>query len=427
MLTDSTENKVETNKIFGQLILIHIIVLLTYIGLSLPYSIFPSLFAANKSNISILQYSLLISIYPLGQAIGMVNFGNISDTSGRKKVLLFTLCGAMITYLFSGVLIATHSYILLTIIRFFCGMFEGNYSIALSVVHDLAQRPGKTKVKWFGRINIALTLGFIIGPFLGSIFSDKNIISWFDYSTPFYLAALITVATYIAVKIFFIETLDQKTFFRNRWGMILKTSINRIFFCLKKPIINSLILINLFITISTDILYQFIPVYLVHKWNSSQKILAFAIFILSIGKIAGNGYLINVFDKVIKNSLITIALGLIMLFLITLELIFSNDTYRYLGLLFLLGICIAIIITNMSVIISNSTSTQTQGTVLSVSQSLRILIGALFCNVAALTCYVSFSAPFILSITFSGVALLTIFLFSKKYSYLEIKCVESTY
>ena len=116
-----------------------------------------------------------------------------------------------------------------------------------------------------------------------------------------------------------------------------------------------------------------------------------------------------------------------MLFLITLELIFSNDTYRYLGLLFLLGICIAIIITNMSVIISNSTSTQTQGTVLSVSQSLRILIGALFCNVAALTCYVSFSAPFILSITFSGVALLTIFLFSKKYSYLEIKCVESTY
>ena len=410
MLTDSTENKVETNKIFGQLILIHIIVLLTYIGLSLPYSIFPSLFAANKSNISILQYSLLISIYPLGQAIGMVIFGNISDTSGRKKVLLFTLCGAMITYLFSGVLIATHSYILLTIIRFFCGMFEGNYSI-----------------KWFGRINIALTLGFIIGPFLGSIFSDKNIISWFDYSTPFYLAALITVATYIAVKIFFIETLDQKTFFRNRWGMILKTSINRIFFCLKKPIINSLILINLFITISTDILYQFIPVYLVHKWNSSQKILAFAIFILSIGKIAGNGYLINVFDKVIKNSLITIALGLIMLFLITLELIFSNDTYRYLGLLFLLGICIAIIITNMSVIISNSTSTQTQGTVLSVSQSLRILIGALFCNVAALTCYVSFSAPFILSITFSGVALLTIFLFSKKYSYLEIKCVESTY
>ena len=230
MLTDSTENKVETNKIFGQLILIHIIVLLTYIGLSLPYSIFPSLFAANKSNISILQYSLLISIYPLGQAIGMVIFGNISDTSGRKKVLLFTLCGAMITYLFSGVLIATHSYILLTIIRFFCGMFEGNYSIALSVVHDLAQRPGKTKVKWFGRINIALTLGFIIGPFLGSIFSDKNIISWFDYSTPFYLAALITVATYIAVKIFFIETLDQKTFFRNRWEMILKTSINRIFF-----------------------------------------------------------------------------------------------------------------------------------------------------------------------------------------------------
>lgn len=426
MLIDSRENKDEKNKVFGQLVLIHIIVLLTYIGLTLPYSIFPSLFAANKSNVSILQYSLLISIYPLGQAIGMVIFGNISDTSGRKKVLLFTLCGAMITYLFSGVLIASHSYILLTIIRFFCGMFEGNYSIALSVVHDLAQRPG-TKVKWFGRINIALTLGFIIGPFLGSIFSDKNIISWFDYSTPFYLAALITVVTYIAVKIFFIETLDQKTFFRNRWRMILKTSINRIFFCLKKPIINSLILINLFITISTDILYQFIPVYLVHKWNSSQKILAFAIFILSIGKIAGNGYLINVFDKVIKNSLITIALGLIMLFLIILELIFSNETYRYLGLLFLLGICIAIIITNMSVIISNSTSTQTQGTVLSVSQSLRILIGALFCNVAALTCYVSFSAPFILSIAFSGIALLSIFLFSKKYSYLEIKCVESTY
>lgn len=426
MLIDSKEKNEEKNKVFGQLVLIHIIVLLTYIGLTLPYSIFPSLFAANKSNISILQYSLLISIYPLGQAIGMVIFGNISDTYGRKKVLLFTLCGAMVTYLFSGVLIAIHSYILLTIIRFFCGMFEGNYSIALSIVHDLSQRPG-TKVKWFGRINIALTLGFIIGPFLGSIFSDKNIIRWFDYSTPFYLAALITVATYIAVKIFFIETLEQKTFFLNRWEMLLKTSIHRIIFCLKKPIINSLILINLFITISTDILYQFIPVYLVHKWNSAPKILAIAIFILSIGKIMGNGYLINIFDKVIKNSLITIALGLIMLFLTILELIFSNEAYGYLGLLFLLGICIAITITNMSVIISDSTNTLTQGTVLSVSQSLRILIGAIFCNVAALSCYVSFSAPFILSIAFSWIALLSIFLFSKKYSYLEIKCIENTY
>jgi MFS family permease len=130
---------------------------------------------------------------------------------------------------------------------------------------------------------------------------------------------------------------------------------------------------------------------------------------------------------VIKNSLITISLGLIMLFLTILELIFSNEIYRYLGLLFLLGISIAITITNMSVIISDSTNTLTQGTVLSVSQSLRILIGAIFCNVAALSCYVSFSAPFILSIAFSGIALLSILIFSKKYSYLEIKCIESAY
>jgi DHA1 family tetracycline resistance protein-like MFS transporter len=257
------------NKRTGQYLLVHIVVLLTYIGLTLPYTIFPHLFVGDNSSSSrMILYSLLVSIYPLGQMIGMIIFGDLSDSYGRKNILLMTLAGAIITFILSGITLASHSYYLLIFIRFFCGMFEGNYTIALAIINDLSSQTGNKK-KWYGRMNIAVTVGFILGPFLGTIFSDTRKVSWFDDSTPFYVAAIISVVTFIAVKFYFKETLRNriKTEYSRSLAKYLQNYVRKIRQCFQNNVLSRLILINLFITVAVDIIHIFMPVYMVHSWN----------------------------------------------------------------------------------------------------------------------------------------------------------------
>jgi DHA1 family tetracycline resistance protein-like MFS transporter len=404
----------------NQLILIHITVLLTYIGMTLPYSIFPRIFVGEQSHSQMFLYSLLISIYPIGQALGMVVFGNLSDIYGRKKILIFTFAGAILTYIISGIMVSAQYYYSLVFIRFFCGMFEGNFSIAMAVMNDICERIDN-KIKWFGRINIALTLGFMLGPFIGSIFSNTDYCKYFNYSTPFYLGAVISAATLVAVKFFFVESLTIRKSGQLELLDPLKIGFGKILNCLQRPQLRNLILVFTFISMAADVLYQFIPVYLVHQWDVQPNVLAWSVFALSAGKIIGNGYLINLIDGLVKNSFITITVALLALTIIASNLLLVTTPAHYIFLLSLLGICLALVITNITTLLSDAADTHAQGLVLSFSQTLRLFTGAILCNIAALSCYISFTAPFFMSIGFSLIALLSLGLFTNKYSLANIK------
>ena len=93
----------------------------------------------------------------------------------------------------------------------------------------------------------------------------------------------------------------------------------------------------------------------------------------------------------------------------------------FLVILLFLGICIALTITNSISAISTYTSRYQQGRVLSVAQSLRMLTGAVVCNMAALSCNISFSIPFFLSIAFAILALFSLLKSKRVYLYIHQK------
>ena len=405
-----------------QMIVIHLIVLLTYLGLALPYPIFPLLFISSPLTSHLLEYSFIISIYPLGQGLGMVLFGYLSDFYGRKPVLTYTLLGTVLTFIGSGVCIATHHYVTLIIIRFFCGFFEGNVAIALAAINDLHKNL-ETKTKWFGRINIALTAGFVLGPFLGSLFSNRELCEYFNYSTPFFVASAISLFTCFSVILFFKETyvIEKKKPKLGSIVNILASSTFNLIYFLKKPGINIILINSLLVAMSVDILYQFIPVFLVNHWHANSRTLAIAITILCTGKIVGNGWLIGLFNNLFNSFLNCIIFGIILLFMCIIAMLYVASMNVFLVILLFLGICIALTITNSISAISTYTSRYQQGRVLSVAQSLRMLTGAVVCNMAALSCNISFSIPFFLSITFAILALFSLLKSKRVYLYIHQK------
>jgi len=110
----------------------------------------------------------------------------------------------------------TQNLPLLFAARFFDGLTGGNISVAQSVVADISTP--QNRAKNFGLIGAVFGLGFIYGPYIGGklalgnvVFADFGIFkiitpSWFDSTTPFWFAAILTFINVIFVLFILPET-----------------------------------------------------------------------------------------------------------------------------------------------------------------------------------------------------------------------------
>ena len=139
---------------------------------------------------TVLFGGLLGSIYSILQFIFAPLWGSLSDTYGRKKILLITITGLAISYLvwgFSG------NFWLLLIARLLGGIMSGNLSVATAIVADIT--PKEKRTSGMAIIGVAFGLGFIMGPAIGGILAQFNLLSYYPELSkiginPFTLTAL---------------------------------------------------------------------------------------------------------------------------------------------------------------------------------------------------------------------------------------------
>lgn len=131
--------------------------------------------------------------------------GALSDRYGRKPVLLFSLLLTLSGYLIFALGIQTRSLPLLFLSRIVYGIGGGNIAIIQSAIADVSDTASRTKN--FGLMGVAFGLGFIIGPTLGGELANSKTVSWFNFTTPFYAAALLAILNIVMVLLAFRETL----------------------------------------------------------------------------------------------------------------------------------------------------------------------------------------------------------------------------
>lgn len=124
---------------------------------------------------------LLLFVYALMQFICAPILGNLSDKYGRRPVLLFSLFGFGIDYLF---LALAPNYGLLFIGRIISGITGASFTTASAYIADISN--AENRAKNFGMIGAAFGLGFIIGPGIGGQISQH----W-GVHAPFYAAAIL--------------------------------------------------------------------------------------------------------------------------------------------------------------------------------------------------------------------------------------------
>lgn len=207
---------------------------------------------------------LLVAIFPFMQFLATPILGQLSDRIGRKPVLTFSLLGTSLSYVVFAIGILTKNIPLLFISRALDGITGGNISVAQAAIAD--STPPHLRARSFGIIGAAFGLGFVFGPFIGGKLSDPAILPWFNATTPFWFAAILSFLNMLAVAFYFKETLKEKTagamHFAQSFINIKKAALNRKL----RPLFTTSFLFTSGFTFFTS----FMGVYLISKFSFTQ-------------------------------------------------------------------------------------------------------------------------------------------------------------
>lgn len=174
---------------------IFLIVFIDLLGFSLILPLLP--FYAQSFGASPAVVGLLVASYAGVQMISAPILGRLSDRFGRRPILLVSIFGSFLGFIFLGF---ARSLFILFIARIMDGITGGNLSVAQAYISDVTDE--KNRARGLGLIGAAFGLGFVIGPALGGFLSR-----W-GYGTPAFLASALSLINLGMVAFWLPESLS---------------------------------------------------------------------------------------------------------------------------------------------------------------------------------------------------------------------------
>ena len=163
---------------------IFLIVLVDVLGMTIILPLLP--FYAEHLGASATIVGALISTYAFCQLIAGPVLGRMSDSMGRKPLLIVSQFGTFIGFL---VLAFANSLALVFLSRVIDGITAGNLSLAQAYIADVTAP--ENRARSFGVIGIAFGIGFLIGPGLSAFLAQ------YGYVWPILAAACLSALSIV--------------------------------------------------------------------------------------------------------------------------------------------------------------------------------------------------------------------------------------
>lgn len=181
---------------------IFITILIDVIGIGLIIPVVPKLIEelVHSSSASLAsQYGGWLTFsYAFMQFLVSPILGNLSDQYGRRPILLFSLFGFGIDYLFVAF---APTITWLFVGRIVAGITGASITTASAYMADISTP--ENRAQNFGMIGAAFGLGFIIGPMLGGLLGE------YGSRVPFFVAAGLALANWLYGYFVLPESLDK--------------------------------------------------------------------------------------------------------------------------------------------------------------------------------------------------------------------------
>jgi DHA1 family tetracycline resistance protein-like MFS transporter len=163
---------------------IFLIVLVDVLGLTIILPLLP--FYAEHLGASAFVVGTLTSTYALCQLIAGPILGRLSDSMGRKPLLIVSQLGTLVGFI---MLAFAHTLWVVFLSRVIDGLTAGNLSLAQAQISDVTTP--ENRARSFGIIGIAFGIGFLIGPAISGFLAQ------YSYQYPIFAAAFLSASSVV--------------------------------------------------------------------------------------------------------------------------------------------------------------------------------------------------------------------------------------
>lgn len=328
----------------------------------------------------------LLGIFSVAQFFGAPILGSLADKYGRKKLLLLSIAGTLLGYVLFAIGIAERSIVLCFISRALDGFTGGNISVAMSAISDITEE--KDRAKNFGLIGMSFGLGFILGPFIGGILANSEIVSWFNYATPYWFAAILSLCNIGVMLLMFKETLVK----RNDAPVNLLTGFRNVGKAFKIKKLRNIFAVLFLIVFGFNFFTQFFQVFLVKKFDYDATDIANLFAYIGLWLALAEGGLTRPLSKKFSTKTIVSWSAVLLAFVFPLLLVPEKSWWLYLIVPFI-AIFSGINTPNLTALISMQAGAQEQGSILGMRQSVRSVAMAIPPIVAGFITSVNVALP----------------------------------
>jgi DHA1 family tetracycline resistance protein-like MFS transporter len=184
------------------MLIIFLIVVIDLVGFGIIIPLLP--FYAEYFDASPATVGLVMATYSAAQFVAAPLWGRLSDRIGRRPVLLATLAGAAVCYVWLGF---AGSLVVLFLARAAGGLMAGNIATAFAYVADVTTP--ENRARGMGAIGAGFGLGFIAGPAIGGLLAGADPVHA-DFQTPALAAALASALAFLLALFVLPESLPPE-------------------------------------------------------------------------------------------------------------------------------------------------------------------------------------------------------------------------
>ncbi|MDE3248847.1 MAG: TCR/Tet family MFS transporter [Bacteroidota bacterium] len=281
-----------SNKRTAAMGFIFITVLVDVIGWGLIIPVMPTLIAQLKGipvNEASKDGGWLIVVYATMQFVFAPVLGNLSDRYGRRAVLLFSLFGFGVDYIFVA-LAPTYGWLFVG--RTISGITGASFTTASAYIADIST--SETRAKNFGMLGAAFGLGFIIGPAIGGLLSG------FGIRAPFYAAAVLTLLNWLYGYFILPESLPLEN--RRAFSWKRANPVGALMHLQKYPAIGGLVIALVLVYIGGHAVQSNWSFFTIYRFNWTNAMVGISLSVVGVLIAAVQGGLIRIVNPKLGNE-----------------------------------------------------------------------------------------------------------------------------
>jgi DHA1 family tetracycline resistance protein-like MFS transporter len=196
--------------------------------------------------------------------------GNLSDQIGRRPVLLISLLGFALDYLF---LAFAPSIAWLFVGRIIAGIMGASITTATAYIADISTP--ENRAQNFGLVGAAFGLGFIIGPVAGGLIGGS-----FGPRAPFVAAAVLTFANFLYGYFILPESLPKEA--RRKFDIRRANPIGLLKLLGRYPVISGLAISLLLVNMSSHAVQSTWSYFTMEQFKWTEKMVGYSLGFVGI-------------------------------------------------------------------------------------------------------------------------------------------------